>query len=57
MLGREADHSPPSGAEVKKAWSYTSNPEYVFMAWSLVKHRNNFTFFTFMNMNNGGESN
>jgi hypothetical protein len=22
--GREADHSPPSSAEVKKAWSYTS---------------------------------
>jgi hypothetical protein len=24
--GREADHSPPSSAEVKKAWSYTSTP-------------------------------
>jgi len=22
--GREADHSPPSSAEVKNAWSYTS---------------------------------
>jgi hypothetical protein len=22
-LGREADHSPPSGAEVKNAWSFT----------------------------------
>jgi hypothetical protein len=22
--GREADHSPPSDAEVKNAWSYTS---------------------------------
>jgi hypothetical protein len=22
----EADHSPPSSAEVKNAWSYTSNP-------------------------------
>jgi hypothetical protein len=21
--GREADHSPPSGAEVKKEWGYT----------------------------------
>jgi hypothetical protein len=23
-LGREADHSPPSSAEVNNAWSYTS---------------------------------
>jgi hypothetical protein len=23
---READHSPPSSAEVKNAWSYTSTP-------------------------------
>jgi hypothetical protein len=34
--GLEADHSPPSSAEVK---------EYAFMAWcSLKKHRENFTF-------------
>jgi hypothetical protein len=43
--GREADHSPPSSAEVKNAWSYTSTPQYVFMAWCLVKHRDIFTFF------------
>jgi hypothetical protein len=30
--GREADHSPPTCAEVKNAWSYTSSPQYVFMA-------------------------
>jgi hypothetical protein len=24
--GREADHSPPSSAEVKNAWNYTSTP-------------------------------
>jgi hypothetical protein len=24
--GREADHSPPSSADVKNAWSYTSTP-------------------------------
>jgi len=24
--GREADHSPPSGAELKNAWSNTSTP-------------------------------
>jgi len=44
--GREADHSPPSSAEVevKNAWSYTSTPPIAFMAWCLVKHRNNFPF-------------
>jgi hypothetical protein len=31
--GREADHSPPSSAEVKNAWSYISTLQYVFMAW------------------------
>jgi hypothetical protein len=32
----------------KNAWSYTSTPQYAFMAWCLVKHRDNFTFtFTF----------
>jgi hypothetical protein len=44
--GREADNSPPSSAEVKKAWSYTSTPQYVFMAWCL----DNFTF-TFIKNN------
>jgi hypothetical protein len=28
--GREADHSPPSSAEVKNAWSYTSTPPVRF---------------------------
>jgi hypothetical protein len=40
----EADHSPPSIAEVKNAWSYTSTPQYVFIASCFVKHRDNFTF-------------
>jgi hypothetical protein len=30
--GREADHSPPISAEVKKMCIYTSTPPYVFMA-------------------------
>jgi hypothetical protein len=42
--GRETDHSPPSSTEVRNAWRYTSTPQYVFMAWCLVKHRDNFTF-------------
>jgi hypothetical protein len=28
--GREADHSPPSSAEVKNAWSYISSPPIRF---------------------------
>jgi hypothetical protein len=31
-LGCEADHSPPTSAEVKNTWIYTSTPLYVFMA-------------------------
>jgi hypothetical protein len=30
--GREDDHSPPTSAEVKKMWIYTSTPPYAFMA-------------------------
>jgi hypothetical protein len=35
--GREADQLLPSIAEVRNAWSYTSSPQYVFMAWCLIK--------------------
>jgi hypothetical protein len=28
----EADHSPPTSAEFKKTWVYTSIPPYIFMA-------------------------
>jgi hypothetical protein len=35
--GREADHSPPSNAEAKNAWSYTSTHQYTFMAWFSFK--------------------
>jgi hypothetical protein len=30
--GREAYHSPPISAEVKKTWIYTSTPPYAFIA-------------------------
>jgi hypothetical protein len=33
----EAEDAPPSSAEVKNAWSYTSTPLYVFIAWCSVK--------------------
>jgi hypothetical protein len=29
---READHSPPTSAEVKKIWIYTSTPPYALIA-------------------------
>jgi hypothetical protein len=29
---READHSPPSSAEIKNAWIYTSSPQHVYIA-------------------------
>jgi len=35
--GREDDHLPPSSAEVNNAWSYTSTPQYAFMARCSVK--------------------
>jgi hypothetical protein len=36
-LESEDDHSPPSSAEVKDAWSYTCTPQYAFMVWCSVK--------------------
>jgi hypothetical protein len=33
--GRETDHSPESGAEVRNAWSYTST--LLIRAWCLIK--------------------
>jgi hypothetical protein len=43
--GREADNSPPSSAEVKNAWSYTSTPQYDFVAWCSVKAQGQLYFF------------
>jgi hypothetical protein len=39
------DHSPPSSAIVTDEWSYTSTPQYVFMACCLIKHRGIYTFY------------
>jgi len=41
---READHLPSSSAVVKNAWNYTSICSYVFIAWCLVKPRDNSNF-------------
>jgi hypothetical protein len=45
---READHSPPCSAEVKNVWSYTSTPQYGFMAWCSVKSTGTTLHFTFI---------
>jgi hypothetical protein len=39
--GREANHSPPTSAEIKETSIYTPTPPYSSM--TLVKHRDNFT--------------
>jgi hypothetical protein len=46
--GREADHSPPSNASIKNAWSYTSTLPSVFMVWYFVKDWDNFTFTSYL---------
>jgi hypothetical protein len=50
--GREADHSPPFSAEVKKMLIYTFTPHTpLWHSASLVKQTDNFTFFTiFINL-------
>jgi hypothetical protein len=40
-LGSEADHSPPTNANVKKMFIYTSTPPHVSMADMVLKHRDN----------------
>jgi hypothetical protein len=54
--GREADHSPPTCAEVKKTWIYTSTLTYVFMAQCLVKYRDNFIFVSECNLFNSRDN-
>jgi hypothetical protein len=50
--GREADHSPPTSAEVKKMWIYTSTPHT--SSWRsayLVKHGDSFAFYFASSLN------
>jgi hypothetical protein len=48
-LERKADHSLPSTAEAKNAWSYTSTRQYAFMAWCSFKKAQGqlYLYFTF----------
>ena len=36
--GCDADHSPPSNAEVNNEWNHTSVPLYAFMVWTGQLH-------------------
>jgi hypothetical protein len=45
--GREADHSPPSSAEVKNDGAITPDPHTsLWLGAHSVKHRDNFTLFS-----------
>jgi hypothetical protein len=45
---READHPPPTSAEVKDTWIYTSIPHTSqYRSAQLVKHKDNLIFFKF----------
>jgi hypothetical protein len=62
LLGEFNFSSYPSSAQDMNAYSYISTPPYVFMKWclikkrtclydvDLVKHRDNFTFFSFIGL-------
>jgi hypothetical protein len=32
------DKATGASAEIKNEWSYTSNAQYIFVAWCLIKH-------------------
>jgi hypothetical protein len=51
QLGHEADHSPIYSAEAKECMELYLHPQYNFMVWCLVKHRDKFTF-TFIMFSN-----
>jgi hypothetical protein len=49
--GRKSDHSPPSSAEGQECLCVILPLSHcVFMAWCLVKHRDNFTFTLFLSV-------
>jgi hypothetical protein len=41
---REGEHPPPSSAEDKTMWSYTSTPPYMFTVRCSIKQRDNRIF-------------
>jgi hypothetical protein len=55
LPGREADHSPPSTAEIKNSWSYTTTPQHTFMLWSSVKTQGHLYLLSFHAANTANE--
>jgi hypothetical protein len=50
---------PPSSAEVKNTWIYTSTPPYVLITWCWFKYMDNFTDFlllAFFRIKNGAQA-
>jgi hypothetical protein len=48
--GHEADHSPPSSAEVKMFGAIPSFPQYTFMAWCSVKAQGQLYFYLYLSL-------
>jgi hypothetical protein len=48
--GREANHSPHLVPRSRKRGTIPPLPQYAFMVWCLVKHRDNFTFYLYTYM-------
>jgi len=42
--GARSYHLTPSSVEFNNEWSYASSVPYVFVAWRLIKHMDNFKF-------------
>jgi len=48
--GHEANHSPPTTAKVKKAWSNTFISPYIFTARLFINPRDNFIIFLYLEL-------
>jgi hypothetical protein len=52
--GRVTDNLPPSSAKVKNVGAIPPLPQYVFMTWCSIGHREHFTFYLYIiHMNMG----
>jgi hypothetical protein len=54
--GREANHLPPSSAEVNIAWSYISTHPYFLWTWCLFKHKRNRTIIFYRRLSPGNKT-
>jgi len=47
---READHSPPSSAEVKERVELYLHSQYIFMTWCSVKTQQHFYLYRYLSL-------